>query len=167
MRPRVDDEDATRVDAPQARERMPEPPPSDEELTIRQRPGRLPPGAQVTLTSRHDVDRRALPFTQPEGRRDEDEPLELAATVKAPSSDSLELDLLDDVSSGAPDPSSGDSPWSRFDVDPEALPSSLMPPPMTEPVDENTIRRARRATFVLWVAVAVVAVTTVVAMLWI
>ena len=120
---------------------------------------------QVTLTSRHDVDRRALPFTKPEGRRDQDEPLELAATVKAPSSDSLELELAVEVEV-EPTSADVDSPWSSFDVDPAALPSSMAPPPMGEPVDEESVQRAKRATLVLWVAVAAVVVITLVAMLW-
>lgn len=145
----------------------------DEEPTIRQVSGRLPEHARMTLTSRHDIDRRALPFSKSEGR-DEDEPLELAATVKAPSSGSLELDLEQEPgheldAARAPIssfPPSSDSPWSSFEVDREALPSSLMPLPIDEPLDEEGTARARRATTILWFAVAAVIAITLAAMLW-
>lgn len=206
VRPRLDDEDATRVETPKARERaealseqvtlprlpdledsgswtsdapngepepVPDAPPSEDEPTVRQRPDRLPQHMRGTITSRHDVDRRALPFTKPEGRRDEDEPLELAATVKAPSSESLELgravELAADGESRDPIsslPPRSESPWGSYGVDAEALPSSMMPPLEQEPVDEESIRRAQRATLVLWIAVAAVVAITLLAMLW-
>jgi hypothetical protein len=139
---------------------VPEAEPSESELpTLRHRTrSGLPPQAQHTLPSARHVERRALPFARPEGRRGVDTPM------PGPVSDPIPL------TGSAPRPSAEplrhDSPWSQhLEIDREALPSSLMPAALDEELgDGEERRRAQRVSLVVWVAVAAVAVAAAFAM---